>query len=236
MHWRHVGLKITAFGSRQLPPMFLLGVSIGSDQIIVYQNECLIYLQHQTPLSKRDKLPASRHSGASITDMHGHAQTCVGMCALKTSQIPGLINERISRKVILITSTNYSAAAVGDINTCLPVVRSFEPCNEHNYSAISNNMKLSHFTLQPAQSHPLCTKCLFIWLIDQSLQRPCKQKHDWPASRWLAVRCSTGSVALPIVGDSWVASSFSGQNRTEKWSTLKPQINGQRSIIQQYDI
>jgi len=35
--------------------------------------------------------------------------------------------------------------------------------------------------------------CLFIW-------------NDWPASRWLAVRCSTGSDALPIVGDSWVAS------------------------------
>jgi len=33
-----------------------------------------------------------------------------------------------------------------------------------------------------------------------------KQKYDWPASRWLAVRCSTGSVALSIVGDSWVAS------------------------------
>ena len=32
------------------------------------------------------------------------------------------------------------------------------------------------------------------------------KKHDWPASRWLAVRCSTGSVALPIVGDCWVAS------------------------------
>jgi len=75
--------------------------------------------------------------------------------------------------------------------------------------------------------------CLFIWHIDQSLRRPCKKaaalenisqemnvagwyithhnaalgtKTDWPASRWLAVRCSTGSVALPIVGDSWVAS------------------------------
>ena len=32
------------------------------------------------------------------------------------------------------------------------------------------------------------------------------QKHDWPASRRLAVRSSTGSVTLPIVGDSWVAS------------------------------
>ena len=29
---------------------------------------------------------------------------------------------------------------------------------------------------------------------------------DWPALRSLAVRCSTGSVALPIVSDSWVAS------------------------------
>ena len=29
---------------------------------------------------------------------------------------------------------------------------------------------------------------------------------DWPNSHWLAVRCSTGSVALPNVGDSWVAS------------------------------
>ena len=28
----------------------------------------------------------------------------------------------------------------------------------------------------------------------------------WPASRWLAVSCSTASVALPIIGDSWVAS------------------------------
>jgi len=30
--------------------------------------------------------------------------------------------------------------------------------------------------------------------------------YDISTKDWLAVRCSTGSVALPIVGDSWVAS------------------------------
>ena len=42
-----------------------------------------------------------------------------------------------------------------------------------------------------------------------------EQKHDWPASRWLAVRCSTGSVALPIVGDRWVASVRLRRNSTQ---------------------
>ena len=31
-----------------------------------------------------------------------------------------------------------------------------------------------------------------------------KQKHDWIGSRWLAVRCSTGSVELSWVQFSWV--------------------------------
>ena len=47
-----------------------------------------------------------------------------------------------------------------------------------------------------------------IWLTDHLL-RPVYSdttQLDWPASRWLAVRCSTGSVALPIAGDSWVVS------------------------------
>jgi len=52
-----------------------------------------------------------------------------------------------------------------------------------------------------------------------------EQKHDWPASRWLAVRCSTGSVALPIVGDSWVASarvSIATQlDSTSSWVELR---------------
>jgi len=101
--------------------------------------------------------------------------------------------------------------------------------------------------------------CLFIWHIDQSLQLPCKKssgarkhlsgnkrrwlvyhtsqwstgnkKHDWPASRRLAVRCSIGSVALPIVGDSWVLSvrvSIATQlNSTSSWVELScAAING----------
>ena len=65
---------------------------------------------------------------------------------------------------------------------------------------------------------------LFIWHIDQT-------KNDWPASRWLAVRCSIGSVALPIVGDSWVASvrvSIATQlNSASSWVELScVAING----------